>query len=256
MKDMKDSEYREKYNLSEILLPIILCKNKNKNLNILDFYNEVESQSIDISLNIESFKNKKIKKDFKHVIKKILIDYLVFEITYNDSYYLEDFKKNIVDIFSKTKNNYEDSPDVIVSNDIFLMTIVSGLLAESNKYHSSLYLSGFISFEKMKELNEKISINVIKNINSTLHYLNFNKKNDNTFIYDIIKITSNIYIDIFNTLFKNLSENEDKTKRYISNQDKYIAEVNNIFIEQYSSLNIICNKINKKNKFEIKNDEE
>jgi hypothetical protein len=249
---MNNNEISKRLNLSEIILPIILCKNKKSNLNVLKIFNEIENKT---NLILESIEDDhkitpKNRDEIEYDIKFGLTNYIIYEIIHNDSYYLDDYCDYIIEIYTSIKDKNVNPKSIITNKNEYLLVLISKIQKEINKFHSILFFSGVIDFNKLKELNENIIKEIVININSLIEYLKKDKKNGNTFIYDIIKIAVSIYEDIFEGLFFNLSKDEIKMKKYVTSQDKYMKTVNMIFIEQYSLLNTACEKINKKINFE------
>jgi hypothetical protein len=246
---MNKKEIARRMELSKVLLPLFQASMKNKELNLLNLYEEVDSNVHKI---IEELKDKSSFSENEILLIKIelqlsLSSLLSYESIYNKNENLDEVTENIIELFLTQK---EEIKKLTVSNEknteSKMFYSLSNIFSEINKFHSMLYFSGYVEYDGVKNLNSEIVKNTNKNMSALISYLKNSTFNDNTFIYDIIKIATVIYADILEGLFVNLSKDEQKINDYIVNQLKYIEKVEKLFIEQYSLLNSSCNNLNKK----------
>lgn len=142
---------------------------------------------------------------------------------WTENFILEFFENNQYKFSKKT-----DDLKLVVVNSLGLV------VKEYTNFHSSLFFSDKIDLEKMKTLNVNILNKSIYIIADILDYINNNLGSD--FLNEHVKLSGRIYAYTLSGLFNTLNSNPHRIIDYINKQDKFLKNVESIFLENYSSL--------------------
>lgn len=133
------------------------------------------------------------------------------------------------------------------SDDLKLVVInsLSLTVKEYMNFHNSLFFSNKISIDEMKDLNVNILNRSTSVIIDLIEYISNNLGED--FLMDHIKLAGRIYAYSLSGLFNSLLKNPHRIIDYKNKQQKFLKNVEDMFLENYSSLivktNLITNKI-------------
>jgi hypothetical protein len=244
---MKESKRR--LNLSKELLPLLIASNKKNDTNLLKLFDEVDSKVFYIIDQISDIDiiDKSLKLEIKNDLAALLSNLLSYNVIFDNNYILDESVDELIEYIQFSQDSLKKVDKKNKKEDIIIIsTITSGLFSEINRFHSMLYFSNIITFQELQLLNNNITVSVIQNLGALIEYLKENNFNGKRNIYDIVKLSTRIYIDILEGLFLNLSKSEDKMIKYKENQEKYIEKIEKIYIEQYSIFNTSCSNLNKK----------
>lgn len=222
---------KEKISFAKKILPLLLASSKS-DYNFLVLKKEIDDNVDKIS----SFLSTK-DEDIKNEISFLLSSIMHYEVDVNNNCYIDDMVDDLIYFLkdNEVKINKVGSEDKLLIERNIMKVFTKVII-----YHNTMMYSNIINYEKYTLLNEKMLSQVHKIITSLTLYLKENKINDKNIISEMIDIAIEIYIGVVSSYLQNILKNEKEIKDYCSNQSKYIAIFENLFVQQFSELDKFC----------------
>lgn len=197
-----------------------------------------------------------------------LSDKILKSVDINEKYYEEyklDLISTITEIISSNiilfdDPNYEWTEHFIyeffenhkykfsIRSDDLKLVIINSLsltVKEYMNFHTSLFFSNQITIDEMNNLNINILNKSTLIIIELLDYISKNIGED--FLMEHIKLAGRLYSYSLSGLFNALLKNPHRIIDYKNKQNKFLKNIEDMFLENYSSLivktNLITNKI-------------
>lgn len=231
-------------NIKEIskLFPFLYASIVSDNEDLIDDENisEIKTMADRIlrSLEFDKQLEEEYRMDLIQVIAELSSSNLILfddpNYEWSEHFITEFFSGNIYDI-SKTNDDLK----ILVINSLSLA------IKEYLNFHSSLFFNDQISLATMKQLNKNTLNRSTIILIETLHYINKNLGSD--FLKEHVKMSGRVYAYALSGLFNALTNNPTRVIDYIKKQDKFLKNVEEMFLDNYSSLvvkgDLIINKI-------------
>jgi hypothetical protein len=231
-------------NIKEIskLFPFLYASIVSDNEDLIDDENisEIKAMADRIlrSLEFDKQLEEEYRMDLIQVIAELSSSNLILfddpNYEWSEHFITEFFSGNIYEI-SKTNDDLK----ILVINSLSLA------IKEYLNFHSSLFFNDQISLATMKQLNKNTLNRSTIILIETLHYINKNLGSD--FLKEHVKMSGRVYAYALSGLFNALTNNPTRVVDYIKKQDKFLKNVEEMFLDNYSSLvvkgDLIINKI-------------
>lgn len=148
----------------------------------------------------------------------------------------------IIDFFTNHKHNFSKNSDDL---KVLIINSLSLAIKEYLNFHSLLYFSDKITLKELNRLNRKVLNKSALILIETLHFINKNLGSD--FLKEHVKMSGRVYAYALSGLFNALNNNPSRIIDYLKNPDKFLNNVEEMFLENYSSLvvqsDLVINKI-------------
>lgn len=228
----------QKLKFAKKILPILISANSS-DYNFYALKKEIDD-SVDKVCSFLEIKDKNDMEYFSFLFS-LLMNY---EVLVNKNCYIDDMVDELIIYLNENKNILnEEKEKSILENKISIEKSTSKVFTKICIYHNTLLFSSLIDYQRYRELNKGLLEQSNKIIISLIYYLKKNNINDKKIISEMIDIAVEIYVSIVSSFLGKELENEKISQDYCDNQKKYLNIFENIFLEQYSELNSLCQNI-------------
>jgi hypothetical protein len=186
--------------------------------------------------------DRKLRKEYTLDLTQVVAEIVSSNLILFDDANFEWTENFIIDFFSSHKYKVSKNSDDL---KVLVINSLSLAIKEYLNFHSLLYFSDKISLKELNILNKKVLDKSTLVLIETLHFINKNLGSD--FLKEHVKMSGRVYAYALSGLFNALNNNPKRINDYLNQTNKFLDNVEEMFLENYSSLvvqsDLVINKI-------------
>lgn len=186
--------------------------------------------------------DRKLRKEYTLDITQVVAEIVSSNLILFDDPNFEWTENFIIEFFSSHKYKVSKNSDDL---KVLVINSLSLAIKEYLNFHSLLYFSDKISLKELNSLNKKVLDKSTLVLIETLHFINKNLGSD--FLKEHVKMSGRVYAYALSGLFNALNNNPKRIDDYLKKTNKFLDNVEEMFLENYSSLvvqsDLVINKI-------------
>lgn len=212
-------------------LPFIYASIVSDNEELIDEENltEIENLVDRILQNIDI--DRKMIAEYSQELTQVVSEITSSNLILFDDPNFEWTENFIIEFFTSHKYKVSKTTDDL---KVLIINSLSLAIKEYLNFHSLLFFSEKISLNEMKKLNKKVLDKSTLILIDTLHFINKSLGSD--FLKEHVKMSGRVYAYALSGLFNALNNNPHRIDDYIKKTDKFLVNVEEMFLENYSSL--------------------